>query len=275
MIYDRDHGTHYCEDFWEELYDNVCSEFIEIDGSMALRRQDQYGLRHLPASQIGYNPMADVQNYLHFLPIFPGLARRCYAQVRKHELVIRDGAAHLKQTPWEKIIDLFTFKPSPALQIATLSMTAAEYGDAEMVAALRKTEKLHLSRSLEPDSFRFKDVNSLTVAYLAFARLCRKGYWSDVILRGMPETAKTGPLLAECAYPDVIPAKACSSGEDLDLVLYNGGAPGEQAVKLARLQPGATYTINGGRAFTADGGGGAALTVYLDGRTPLHIERQV
>jgi hypothetical protein len=275
LIYDRDHGTHYCEDFWDELYDNVSSEFIEIDGSMALRRQDQYGLRHLPASQIGYNPMADVQNYLHFLPIFPGLARRCYAQVRKHELEIRDGAAYLKKTPWEKIIDMFTFTPNPSLQIATLSMTAAEYGDTEMVEALRKTEKMQLSRTKEPNSFRFKNVNSLTVAYLAFARLCKKGYWSDVVLRGMPDTAKTGPLLTECAYPDVIPAKACSSGEDLELVLYNGAEPGEQRIKIGRLRPDTSYIINGGNAFMSDGDGRAELTVFVDGRTPLHIERQV
>jgi hypothetical protein len=272
LMYDRDHGTHYCADFWDELYDNVSSEFIEVDGSMALRRQDQYGLRHLPSSQLGYNPMADVQNYLHFLPVFPGLARRCYALVRKHELELRDGAAYVKKTPWDKMLDMFTFTPNPSLQIATLAMTAAEYGDTEMVDALLKTEEMQLTRSKEPNTFKFQNVNSLTGAYLAFSRICKKGYWSDVILRGVPETSKTGPVLAECAYPDVIPAKASSNGDDLDLVLYSGVGAGEYAIKVERLKPNARYTINGGEAFTADGDGNAALTVALNGRTPLHIE---
>jgi hypothetical protein len=272
MIYDRDHGTHYCEDFWDELYDNISQEFIEIDGSMALRRQYQYGLRHLPASQIGYNPMADVQNYLHYLPVFPGLARRCYAMVRKNNLEIKDGAAYIKDSPWEKIMDMFTFRPNPSLQIAFLEMTAAEYGDTELLDALHETERRYLSRSKEPNSFKFKDVNSLTVAYMAFSRLCKKGYWSDVILRGVPETAKTGPLLTECKYPEVIPAKACSNGEDLELVLHGEG---NHSITVERLAPNTAYKINGTDGFTADSGGKSVLSVTLSGRTPLHIEKAV
>ncbi|MDR0839287.1 MAG: hypothetical protein LBN99_06550 [Oscillospiraceae bacterium] len=276
LMFDRDHGTHYCEDVWKDLYDNLCSEFIEIDGSMALRRQDQYGLRHLPSSQIGYNAMADVQNYLHYLPIFPGLARRNYALIRKHEVEIRDdGVAYVKDTPWEKMVNMFTQQPDPSLQMGLLAMTAAEYGDTQLVDALRKAETKYLSRSNEPNSFKFKDVNTLTVAYFAFSRLCKKGYWSDVILRGMPETSKTGPILTDCAYPDVIAAKAVSSGEDLELVLYNGAEAGEQSIKIERLKPGAEYTINGGDAFSADADGAATLSVNLNGRTPLHIERKV
>jgi hypothetical protein len=271
LMYDRDHGTDHCAEFWDELYDNVSQEFIEIDGTMALRRQYQYGLRHLPASQLGYNPMADVHNYLHWLPIFPGLARRCYAMVRKHELEIRDGAAYVKKTPWDKMIDMFTFTPNPSLQIATLSMLAAEYGDTEMVNAIRKTEEMQMTRSKEPGSFKFQNVNSLTGAYLAFARLCKKGYWSDVILRGMPEAAKTGPVLASCSYPEVVPAKACSKGDDLELVLYNGAAAGLQTLTIERLKPDTRYTINGATEFTSDSAGSSVISVHIDGRTEVNI----
>ncbi|MCL2125129.1 MAG: hypothetical protein FWH33_03980 [Oscillospiraceae bacterium] len=276
LMYDRDHGTHYCEDFWDRLYDNINREFIEIDGSMALRRQYQYGLRHLPASQIGYDPLADVQNYLHYLPIFPGLSRRCYAQIRKHEVEFRDGVAYLKRKPWDKIINMFTRKPDASLQIALLEMTAAEYGDTELVAGLRKAEEMNLARSKEPGSFKYKDVNSLTMAYYAFSRLCKKGYWSDVILRGMPETAFTGPLLSDCAYPDVIPAKAASNGADLDLVLYNGAEPGEKPITVERLKPSTVYTINNGKAeFTSDADGRAELLVNVDGRTEVMIAEKI
>ena len=272
LMYDRVHDTHYCDDIWDDLYDNVSHEFIEIDGSMALRRHYQYGLRHLPASRMpGYDPLADVQNYMHYGMVFPGLGRRCYAQIRKHEIEFKDGLPYLKRLPWEKIVNMFTQKPDPSLQIAMLEMTAIEFGDTELAEGLRKIEAKYLSRSKEPNSFQYKDVTSLTMSYYAFIRFAKKGYWSDVIQRGMPETAFTGPLLAECEYPKVIPAKATSSGDDLELVLYNGAEPGEQRLKLERLKPDADYSINGEKTFKSDSNGQAELYVYLDGRTALNI----
>lgn len=276
LIYDRDHGTHYCDDFWDELYENVSDNFIEVDGSMALRRQTQYGLRHMPMSQMVFDPLADVQNYLHYLPVFPGLARRCYAQIRKHEIVFaEDGTAYLRRKPWEKIINMFTNKCDASLQIALLEMTASEYGDTELVEGLRKAEKKNMARSKEPGSFKYKDVNSLTMAYYVFTRLNKKGYWSDVILRGMPETAFSGPLLTDCKYPNVIPAKAASSGDNLELVLYNGVKPGEESIKIERLKPQGAYRITVNKEegnFQADENGCAALSVYLDGRTEVLIQ---
>ena len=273
LMYDRDHGTNLCGDFWDDLYDNVSREFIEIDGSMALRRHYQFGVRHIPSLMFGHDPLADVQNYLLYLPVFPGLSKRCYAQIREHEVEMRDGVAYLKSRPWEKVMNMFTRRPDPSLQIALLQITALEYGDMELVEGLRKAEKVYLSRSKEPGSFRFKDVNPLTTAYYAFSRISKKGYWSDVILRGMPDTAFTGPLLADCCYPDVVPAKAASSGDDLDLVLYNGTEAGNKRIVLERLKPDTGYTVNGGaQTFTSDAGGKAELEVYLDGRTEVKIE---
>ncbi|MDR1329234.1 MAG: hypothetical protein LBK23_06500 [Oscillospiraceae bacterium] len=267
LMYDRDNGTHYCEDFWDELYDCISQEFTEIEGSMALRRQYQYGLRHIPASQLGYDPMADVQNYLHFLPIFPGYAKRGYANVRKHALKTQDGMTMLKDRPWDKVLDMITRQPNPSMYISALSMAAAEYGDAELLDGLRKAERRYCPRSKEPGSFRFKGVNTQTTVYLAFSRLCKQGYWSDVILKGMPETAKTGPILAECSYPDVLVAAAHSTdGTDLRLVLLGEG---EQQLTLERLKPNTDYAINGGESFTADADGAATLTVTLRGRTEL------
>ena len=272
LMYDRDHGTHNCEDFWDDLYDNVSQEFVEIDGSMALRRHYQFGVRHIPALLLGYNPLADVQNYMLYLPIFPGLSKRSYAQVRKHEVELRDGVAYLKRSPWEKIINMFTRKPDPSLQIALLQMTAVEHGDTELVEGLRKAEEINLARSKEPGSFKYRGASNMTTAYFAMTRILKKGYWSDVILRGMPETAFTGPLLADCSYPDVIPAKAASSGDDLDLVLYNGAEPGNQRIRIERLKPDTLYTVNmGEQTFTSDSKGQAELDVFLDGRTEVRI----
>ena len=272
LIYDRDHGTHYCEDFWDELYDNISQEFVEVDGSLTVRREYLYGLRHMTSFAIGYDPLADVNNYLHYLPIFPGLARRCYAQIRKHEIELREGVAYIKNKPWEKVMDIYTRKQDSAAPIALLEMVASEYGDNELYDGLLNAERLYLARSKEPGSFKFKNTNSQIMAFFAFARLNKKDFWSDVILRGLPETAFSGPLLSDCDYPGVIPAKAASDGDNLDLVLYNGTEPGEKRILIERLKPDAQYSINSGeKKFTSDGNGNAELHIYLDGRTEVMI----
>ena len=274
LIYDRIHGTHYMEDIFDDLYDNLTSEFVEIEGSIALRRQDIFGLRHIPASQLGmgYDPMADVQNYLHYAALFPGLCKRAYAYVRKFHIEIRDGVTYIKGKKWEEVFDMATQSNNPALTIAMLEITATEYGDTEVVEGLRKAEEIYLERSKDPKVLKWKNVPVVVSAWLAFAHLARKGDWTDIILRGPSESAKTGPILADCKFPEVMVAKAASSGDDLDLVLYNGEEPGEQKLRIERLKPGVSYIVEGpGLSFNADENGTAEITVNIDSRTPLHI----
>jgi len=68
-------------------------------------------------------------------------------------------------------------------------------------------------------------------------------------------------------------ARAFSTGEDLDLVLYNGAGAGPQTLGLERLTPNRAYSVRGSTetGFTAGPDGTATLTVRLDGRASLHI----
>lgn len=274
LIYDRDHGTHYCEDFWDDLYKYVSDNFVEAEGSFTLRRQDIYGLRFLPESQLGYDPMADVHNYLMYETIFPGIARRNYALVRKHALEVRNGVTYIKGRKWEDIFDMATMKKNPSLVMSNLEMLAAEYGDTEIVEGLHKAESIFLERSRDPRYFRFKDVPLVVMANFTIGRLMRQGDWRDLILRGSEETAFTGPLLTGCKFPEVLVAKAVSHGDDLDLVLYNGEDSGEQDITIEQLAPGGSYRDEcSGLTFTADREGRATIRVLLSGRTPVHIIR--
>ncbi len=69
-------------------------------------------------------------------------------------------------------------------------------------------------------------------------------------------------------------AKATSTGEDLDLVLYPGRGNGRQRLGLARLAPGKRYRVAGrpDLDFRADDQGLASLDVELTGRTALAIQ---
>ena len=272
LIYDRDHNTDYCEKFFPELYENLSQNFVEVEGSIALRRQDTYGLRFMPDSQIGYDPMADVQNYLFYASVFPGLARRNYALLRKSALEIVDGVTYIKGQKWEDIFDMSTMSKNPSLSISHLEMVASAYGDTEIVEGLKKAESMFLNRSKNPKVFKFQNVPVVTMANFAFARFAQKNDWNDIILRGIDPTALTGPVLEACSYPDVLVAKACSSGDDLELVLYNGEEAGEQKLSLSQLQPGKRYMLEGcDYSFLAEQDGTADIFVYINGRTPVHI----
>ncbi|MBR3060712.1 MAG: hypothetical protein IKN89_01490 [Oscillospiraceae bacterium] len=274
LIYDRDHGTHYCEEIWEDLYKYLTDNFVEAEGSIALRRQDIYGLRFIPESQMGYDPMADVQNYLMYAPIFPGLARRNYAILRRHALEVRDGVTYIKGRKWEDIFDMATQKKNPSLVMSNLEMLAAEYGDKEILDGLHRAESIFLERSRDPRYFRFKDVPLVVMANFAIGRFLQQGDWQDMVLRGPAETAFTGPLLTGCDFPQVLVAKAMSHGEDLDLVLYNGEGSGPQALTVENLIPGGDYLEeHSGQKLQADAEGKLAFQVHLDGRTPVHLVR--
>jgi len=99
----------------------------------------------------------------------------------------------------------------------------------------------------------------------------QKGDWAAMIMTDPEVPVGQGPILADCAYPDVLVAKAYSRGADLELVLYPGAAAGPREIGIARLEPGRLYRA-GGADFTADASGQTRLTVDLQGRTALHIE---
>jgi hypothetical protein len=90
---------------------------------------------------------------------------------------------------------------------------------------------------------------------------------------GPPASALRGPLLTDLKFPDVLVAKAFShDGKSLELVLYNGKAPGNFTLGLDRLAPGKAYRGQSGQEFHATATGTARLVVKVDGRTQINIE---
>ena len=93
-----------------------------------------------------------------------------------------------------------------------------------------------------------------------------------MVNKGLPEAWKTGPILAEASYPEVIVARAVTDGQTLDLVLHAGAEPGPQRLGFARLVPGSSYKVQQtGATFTADAEGKAAIELVVSGRTPVEI----
>jgi hypothetical protein len=270
MAYDRFHHTSHTAQIYDRFIDSIKQEFIEMNGDIAMQRYQMTGLRITRAmsamgSSFGNSVVAQAYN-----PIYPGLARRCYAIVRDEILEIRDGMASLKGVDWEKMLDVGTQVFSPGAMIASMQIVALEFGDYEMAEALRRAEEKYLIPSKL--RFKYKNVSVCGMANFAAARWNRKNDWRDTILQGPPAAAYSGPLLEGCSYPDVLVAKAFSHGEDLALVLYNGTDKTDHTLRVERLQKDRTYTIlETGRKIRADEAGTATLDCRIAGRTPLTL----
>jgi hypothetical protein len=82
-----------------------------------------------------------------------------------------------------------------------------------------------------------------------------------------------GPILSEASYPEVLVAKAISTGNDLQLVLYPGKEAGPQCITVERLVPRREYLVKGinERTFTSDAAGRLTIIENLEGRTSIHV----
>jgi hypothetical protein len=172
----------------------------------------------------------------------------------------------------ERMLDDGNFRVGPGYLMGIVAAAACEMGDQQAVRDVLALADKHLPRLEDPAVLAYGKASVIANAHLASARFAQKDDFASMIHRGPGPGALRGPFLADCAWPGVLVARAMSDGNDLDLVLHNGGAPGPQDLVLERLRPGKTYRRTDTNAeLTADAEGRAILTVVLDGRTPLHV----
>jgi hypothetical protein len=119
----------------------------------------------------------------------------------------------------------------------------------------------------------YAKASTLSNAGLLGAQVAVPGGHLRRVSRGMPDRAKRGPILTDCAYPDVLVARAVSDGSDLRLVLRPGTGGGRQPLAIADLREGQTYDVSGGlqRELIADLAGRGVIEVDLADRVELAI----
>ena len=276
MIYDRDHGTDYSLRILDAFNEKLSEEFEEADGCVTAMRHYLFGAcRYLLKPAMNVSVLNGLSIAWEYAPIYPGLARRCYAMARDELIEIRNGMAQLRNMPWEQIVDPGTMSKNPSLFCGLLEHMAAEHGDWELMQALEAVERVYLKPSSNPGVLKYKDVSVVNMAYIALGKWARQGDWRDTILLGPGENALRGPYLDDCSYPDVLVARAVSTdGEDLDLVLCSGSRQKRQSITIRRLQPQAEYIAQGpGLSFRAGADGSAVLDLELGDRTGVYIRR--
>jgi hypothetical protein len=267
MAYDRAHGTEHTAKVYEKFIRAIMTEFCDLHGEVVTRRCRLSGLRFFPKSMLIRNNFMNINTSLVYNPIYPGLAKRSYAFIRDEMLYIEDGIGYIRNRPWKNMTNSMY---APGVLLSILELTALEFGDYEMAAALKKAESGFLVPSKK--RFKYKDVGVCGMSNMAMSRWCRMNDWTDTFLKGPSENALSGPLLSFAEYPKVLVAKAISHGKDLGLVLYPETEELRTELELSRLEPGKTYYVQEtGSRFSADFAGKARIVCTLKGRTPFTV----
>ncbi|HEX7760040.1 MAG TPA: hypothetical protein VF459_11080 [Caulobacteraceae bacterium] len=266
-VSDRLFGTDKVAQVQERWLESLDTEFTDESGSIIGLRSSLTGLRFpFPGGELGF---------ANFMNTFaPERAWRMWAVGRSAlaPAVLKD-----EEGPYLAMgapaFDFGNYRRGRGGAAASILAIANEFGDDALAEACRGSLDRFGGRAEDGGVLRFEHMSNLSNVSAAFGRFRRRGDFRTAVTEGPPASVFTGPLLSEAAYPEVLVAKAFSTGEDLDLVLYNGAAPGPQTIGLERLRPGRAYRTIGDvtAEFRADGEGRASLAPRLDGRTRFRI----
>lgn len=268
LVHDRLQGTRTADPVVEQVrrsYEN--GDFCEADGRLTAARSEYFGFRHPMLGDMGDGITTYFLN-----PIVPDIGRRTWWLNETYHVgnVGKLGwySAWNRTDPGNYGINTDRFTR------ALMAANAREYGaDATADAMVASLD----NRVVEQEGAqRYKGLSVWGNLYLALARFGREDSFRGLVNDGFPDAWRTGPRLAEVAYPDVLVARAVTDGAGLDLVLRPGAGGGRTTIAVERLTPGRRYVVTGALVpvVDADGDGRAGLEIDLLGRTEIRVVRE-
>ncbi|KAF2635183.1 hypothetical protein P280DRAFT_462019 [Massarina eburnea CBS 473.64] len=269
IISSRMLGNDYAEKIKPRFERALEDEMTEPDGRILPIRSELTGLT-IPGLS---GTLSDCINAMNLTSYLPHIGSRVWAIIRNEHVTYEDGKMDVKDLRGADKMDPGNYKGGIGALRAFVAGCAAEFGDEQVrVDALEQLDTEYFPVTATSSGALYNKGLSATSQVVALmARLMRYQDLANATLYGPEPNAMTGPLLAECKFPDVLVAKAYSHhGKNLELVLYNGKASGKQTLVFERLNPGAKYTI-GNQRVTADKAGKAAVEVDLNGRTEVNV----
>ena len=270
VLHDRLFGASDAKQSLPRWLHSLDTEFTDESGSVVGLRSEITGLRFpFPAGDAGFALFASC--------FAPERAQRQWA-VARHGLaqaIVRDGQGKPRLRLPGAGFDFGNYRRGWAGTWASIAAGAGEFGDEEIAEAAANALEADGQRSEDRGVVHYAAMSNLSNIQAVSGKLRRTGDFRRAVTEGPAESALRGPLLADAKYPEVLVARAFSRGENLDLVLYPGAAPGVQRLGFERLAPGATYQVRTAPSvrFTADANGAAHVDVALHGRTALEIVR--
>lgn len=284
--YDRVNGTRHAAKHHAALLKQLEADYLLPDGNVLPVVNSLTGWTWLARGVPAQASLAFLLQLCRVAHAFhPGYARRWYLVARDRFVALDDaGRLQLHGMDWASLIDAGHYRKGPAYLLSLLALAAREHGDEPIAqAALREAEL-----RTDPGASSAPSMSTATRISLAAARLAGVGDWQTMIVRGPAPRTLQGPVLTGCRYPDVLVAAAHGDLDGLELVLYPGqpdGAPARTTqqrtnltnLTIERLQPGARYRVHGAIESWIETGPEqhtASITVALDGRTAVRLQRQ-
>jgi Linalool dehydratase/isomerase len=277
LVGDRIFGTDHRQRLIDQLKPLHISEMMCRDGVVHAGRVVPLGIR-IPvytSSQVEalWGWMANA--------FFPDLSRRIWATLRE-EYVSFDGKGDITiATKSYDRMDMGNYKKGEAGPYSQFLVLAREQGDDEVADAILRKLDREFERVQTNGTVSYAKTSNYAMAYLVMGRIMRTADVRHMVLKGPPDGALRGPLLAQAPYPDVLVAKAYSDGTNLSLVLHPGNGASRQTLGLERLRPGGKYRVEveesperdsvSSQNLTADDKGHAQFPIDLKGRTRIEI----
>jgi Linalool dehydratase/isomerase len=269
LLHDRLYGTRYVDDVIDNFRHSMDVEFVTPDGRITAIRSSRLGLT-IPMLT---STMADAGMAVFLAPSLPAVARRTWAIVREEFVsTAEDGSLELVLRGWDKL-DVGNYRRSAVSPHAILTSAAQEHGDTAVVRALMASTDEKFQPVVNDGVRRYEKASTQANAMLALGRFNRERGFADLVTRGPSPATRTGPVLAEAPYPDVLVARATTDGTALELVLRPGADGGRQRLAVERLVPRSPYAVTGAveSEVVADDDGRALVTVDLDGRREVQL----
>ena len=267
LVYDRLRHTSHAAPVLRAVrrgYEN--GDFCEPDGRLTTARSAYLGIRH---PMIGN--MADAITALFLNPGLPDIGRRTWWLVNTFHLGPRGRPGEVTHHSWNRIDPGNYGINTDGFTRAALAANAREYGDEHSAQALEASLADRLVE--QHGARRYQGISVWGNLWLAFTRFGGEDAFRGLVCDGIPHRWRTGPVLADAAYPDVLVARAVSDGNDLALILRPGNGHTRTTIAVERLRPHRTYQIRGAHdpAVTADPTGRALIEIDLNDRLELHL----
>ena len=202
----------------------------------------------------------------------PEQAGKTWENLRQNLVRITDDDVKIEATSWETL-DPGNYSRGTGMSRVSVMAAAKEHGDGELADALEASLEKRYQTVSNNGARAYTGISSWGNAGHVMARFTTPNSMRNLLAGEIPDEWKTGPVLAQAAYPDVLVARAVTDGRALDLVLRPGTEGGRMALGLKRLAPRHTYAVIGGvdETVTADDNGCAIVTVDLEDLLELAV----
>ena len=261
LIHDRLHGTDFGAGRTEQMT-------LAFDTHKYLRPDHRFvaargPLKFFMGPSVGNDGV--MSYWLDFA--MPEQASKTWENLREKLVRITDDDVKIKATNWETL-DPGNYSPGTGMSRVSVMAAAKEHGDDELAAALEMSLDKRYKVVRQNGARAYTGISSWGNAGHVLARFTTENAMADLLGGKIPEPWKTGPILTEAGYPDVLVARAVTDGRALDLVLRPGNGGGRTVLGVERLAPQHDYVVTGGvdNTLTAGDDGCALLTVDLDDR---------